>query len=190
MPQVLYPRFRGDLNGILVQKLGKYKIIPSSTNNYETYSSRVEYMTDGKLDESDWCSRNYVNEFFDIEFLDFSLKITNYTMRTRGYSDVSPVSWVVQTKINNNRENISLVDHDPFREMSTQTFGIDDNRRLNNIRFMQLESNMHPSDHPQCFCVKDIDLFGIIHTKYTYNPMHFLNQIFYFVNVAIVVIVL
>ena len=130
--------------------------------NWGTEKVLLNY--DLPLDQTwnNWCSTNTPNSSFIISFHQFRLRITNYSMRSRG-TDVfdMPKSWVVEGS--NDNTTWKYIDQQLvttcFKEINkVHTFQVSHSGLYRYFRFTHHKTNHHERNF---FCLGKVDLFGI-----------------------------
>ena len=100
----IYPKYDGDLNGIISLEMVKYEVIGSSkTLEHENISN----IFDRKINTW-WMSNIEPSSFVQINFINSYILLTNYTIQVGTYYN-KPKQWVVDGFDGKSWHNISTV---------------------------------------------------------------------------------
>ena len=154
----LNPKSENDTDGILHHYKDKYNIVPSSTN---LYTPRIQFITDGVINDSDWCSYDKEFSFFELDFLKgYTFLFFGYTFVVRSkLSGKIPKSWNIT---GNTGYNWIDIDEKVNYLSDSDTWHFDVNstgNTFNKILFKQTEANLAGNHH---FCIKEFEVFGIL----------------------------
>ena len=157
---MILPKSENDINGLLHRNKYKYTISASSVQTEGDVTKYIENLVDYSLGTSKWwCSNNVPFQYFEIDFEDNPVLITNYTFYVGdwGASNSYPKSWDV-TGFFQGKEFYAgnITDSGINGPLSTHVYSTDLYGPFSKIRFTLRETYISR----RTFCLCKFDLFG------------------------------
>ena len=181
------PLYDGDLNGIITQGFVNFETIVSTNNS----AAQIPPNLFDRSNATHWCSKSEPWSFFEIDFIDFGVSLTNYTIKVGPWGETSnyPRQWTVSGFDGRSWLNISNIIESGMNVASkSKTFpSINMNVFFSSLRFTITGVSFHPMQYYH-FCADEIEIFGYIgkanQSLFVFSRPRPPNCLNYMINIA------
>ena len=146
-------------NGIISSNIVNFETVVSSNNSL----SQIPENLFDRNNATNWCSKNEPWSFVEINFLDFRVLLTNYTVKVGSWGGVgdSPKQWVVSGFNGESWFNISTIFVSGMNVASKSTTFSAQNMNIyfSSIRITMTGGNYVSSERYH-FCADEFEIFG------------------------------